>query len=557
MVKNHKKLIAAIVMSASIFTTSFTAVFATPYNDTTINADLNSTVKPDHIMLTYSDDPTTTQTITWRTNTTVKTGIVQYIKLGGNSMSTQQTDVVTPKEFDSAASDKNVGKMNMFTVTIKGLDAGSKYMYRVGDGTNWSKFSTFKTEETQVDDFKFLLFGDSQSGNAIVPEYTPWHDTIQNAYKANKDARFFVNMGDLVEIGQNYSHWNDWFNSADGVINNIPDMVVQGNHETYDNSYNSTKPQYLTNQFNVYQNGPDGLKGQTYSYNYGNAHFVVLDSQEDEETTIAKGADILEPQKKWLDTDLSTAAQNPNIKFTFVFFHKTPYYNKANRANTAVKNAFTPIFDKYHVDVVFNGHDHGVSRTFPIKGDEFYSRPSDGTVYYVTGRSGNKYYNDLSSKVWDSFFYDPQDQPCYESVEVKGGAATIKSFKQDGTLIDTYVIDKDNPDNSTITTAPGKYNKPRLVIYGNQITYTSPIIKDGKAYVDINLISSMINSGKYDTSTKTLAFSDDNGFNYSFKLTDNSFLADNPSYVSIDSLNSIAGFSNKYDTSANIVYIAR
>lgn len=33
-------------------------------------------------------------------------------------------------------------------------------------------------------------------------------------------------------------------------------------------------------------NGPDGLKGQVYSYDYGDVHFVVLDSQEDEEAVL-------------------------------------------------------------------------------------------------------------------------------------------------------------------------------------------------------------------------------------------------------------------------------
>ncbi|WP_231969034.1 hypothetical protein [Thermoanaerobacterium sp. RBIITD] len=57
----------------------------------------------------------------------------------------------------------------------------------------------------------------------------------------------------------------------------------------------------------------------------------------------------LEAQKVWLDKDLSST----NKTWKIVFFHKTPYYNKATRSNEQIKAAFQPIFDKYHVDIVF------------------------------------------------------------------------------------------------------------------------------------------------------------------------------------------------------------
>ncbi len=107
----------------------------------------------------------------------------------------------------------------------------------------------------------------------------------------------------------------------------------------------------------------------------------------------------MKQQAAWLDSDLSANKQ----PWTIVSFHKTPYYNKASRANVSLKNIISPIIEKHHVDVVLNGHDHGVSRTFPINNGKYYTDYSKGTVYYVTGRSGAKYYGDLSSKVWDAF----------------------------------------------------------------------------------------------------------------------------------------------------------
>lgn len=108
----------------------------------------------------------------------------------------------------------------------------------------------------------FKFYHDNQSGVATDPQYGPWKTTIHNAYSANKDAKFFVNVGDLVEIGQLYTHWNNWFDAAKGVIDTIPEMPVEGNHETCQlSNYDSGKPKDFVNLFPVPQNGPDGLKG--------------------------------------------------------------------------------------------------------------------------------------------------------------------------------------------------------------------------------------------------------------------------------------------------------
>ena len=55
-------------------------------------------------------------------------------------------------------------------------------------------------------------------------------DMRANAFKANPDASFIVNMGDMVETSQDYKHWENWLAAAKGVIDTIPEMAVEGNH---------------------------------------------------------------------------------------------------------------------------------------------------------------------------------------------------------------------------------------------------------------------------------------------------------------------------------------
>ena len=277
----------------------------------------------------------------------------------------------------------------------------------------------------------------------------------------------------------------------------------------------------------------------------------MLDSQETEETFLAKGPDILKPQQAWLEKDL---AAHKNAKWKLVFFHKALYYNSSVRASIDVRNAFEPLFDKYHVDVVFNAHDHAVSRTYPIFNGEMVPSTSQGTVYYITGRSGNKTYNDLNTKIWNAMFYDPQDQPCYETVAVNNGALTINSYKQDGTVIDQYTIDKDDPSKSTPEILPAKYNKTRLVVYGEPMALgIPPVIVDGKAYVDLPYLAQLIRA-KYDPVTMKLSITDDTLTVTTYTFKKEMFTKDG---ISIDTLNQVAGFHNRYDPVFNMVMIEK
>jgi hypothetical protein len=391
------------------------------------------------ITLTWSDDPQTTQTVSWKTNTSVATSSIQYQPAGLTptaSAAFQKKEAVR-EEWNFASGD-HAERFHFFWVTLTALKPGTKYQYAIAAGATVSPAATFATEEKNVENFKFLVFGDSQSGDFRNPDYALWHQTIRNAYQRNPDARFFVNVGDLVEVGQSTEHWRQWFNAAQGVIDTIPALPVQGNHETFSLTLfpSDPKPVYYMHQFRLFQNGPEGLKTQVYSYDYGPVHFVVLDSQQAEES--ARYGDILKAQQVWLAQDLAATRQPWKI----AFFHKPPFYNRPARPNDAVKTAFCPLFDQYHVDLVLNGHEHILARTPPMKGGRAQASAQEGTVYYVTGRSGAKYYHDSAAGDWDAFFYSPKDQPCYETLQIQKNALTITAWKMDGTLVDTYTIHK-------------------------------------------------------------------------------------------------------------------
>ena len=107
---------------------------------------------------------------------------------------------------------------------------------------------------------------------------------------------------------------------------------------------------------------PDGIE-RWYSFDWGDVHFVALDS---ERTGPVQAA--------WLDADL-TANQLP---WTIVYWHKPPFSSGEHGSDGATRAQFVPILEKHKVPLVLNGHDHDYERT----------TPQNGVTYVVTGGGG-------------------------------------------------------------------------------------------------------------------------------------------------------------------------
>jgi len=383
---------------------------------------------PDHITLSWVADPATTMTVTWRTDTTVKAGYVEYREKNGNPAEPARSEA-EPREFIT-----DLGASRIFSSTLAGLSPDPEYAYRVGSGSRWSEEHFFKTASTEIAAFKFLVFGDSQSPVTGPDPYGIWRDNLHAAFQSNPDAAFMINVGDLVDYGQSEAHWHAWFEASKGVIDTIPAMVLSGNHESYGMNQIG-KPTFFVKQFTMPPTGPASLKNQVYSFDYGPVHLVALDSQALEQRN---SSDILSLQKPWLDEDLGKS----DAAWKIAFFHRAPYGVKKGRNEVEIRDAFCPILEKHGVNLVFNAHDHGIKRTEPIKNGKPAQDPISGTTYYVTGRSGIKTYEDIEPKEYSAFFYAPLEQPNYLVVEGTRRSITVKVVLQDGTVIDTYTIQK-------------------------------------------------------------------------------------------------------------------
>lgn len=377
-----------------------------------------------HVSVSYGTDASSMAYITWKSPENISNGSVMLMDRSG------KTETVKA-ELQKYATKTTV--YSIFTAELKNLSPGTEYSYTlITDGLKTTGGSFYT--KTRNDELKFLLLGDSQSIVA-ASAYPVFGKTLKNACAKFPDADFFTITGDLSDLGYNEHHWNAWFASASEVLNSLVFMPFTGNHETIGFKENG-KPLYYTAQFGLPQNGPENFKELTYSFDCGPVHFSVLDSQDPEESFCP---DMLNYQRDWLEKDLKKTDKNWKI----VMFHKSPYPLR-DRGTEAeqVRKAFCPVFDCYHVDLVINGHDHGIARTFVMKDEKPQKKPSSGTIYFISGRSGTKTYDKIEKKEAHAFFFNPLDQPCYSAVSISGKKLTVSSLKQDGTGIYEFTIDK-------------------------------------------------------------------------------------------------------------------
>ena len=148
--KGRKSILAAVL--AVCFFIVPGSIFAGAYDGTKINADLNAFNKPDHITLTWTDNPATTMTITWRTDSSVKTCKVEYGSMGKDTDKLSLISPVQPTVFKTSAADSVSGKMHIFKTTLTGLKPGAHYIYRIGN------------------DNKVVVFGNYAAGSSSTEE---------------------------------------------------------------------------------------------------------------------------------------------------------------------------------------------------------------------------------------------------------------------------------------------------------------------------------------------------------------------------------------------------
>lgn len=450
-----------IIIDASIFTVadSYTIVIkADGYPDATLVQPIERS--GEQIILTWTADPTTSQTITWLMPNNLPAG-VQYVEENeytGSFDTAQQIDA-TMAEFDSTN--------YRYTVNVTGLTPDTEYIYRVGREGEWSEPLSFTTAE-DTDDFTFLYMGDIQDG------YDEWGSMVDSVYQDYPETRFSLLGGDITDNGSDPIEWGQFLDAATGVFSQIPVMPTLGNHDgdMYDKF------------FALPDNGPGGLQQEFYSFDYGNVHFLILNSN----------ANCDERAKQWMQQDL----QATNKEWKFAVFHHPAYpvVTDYKGISKSICENWIPILEQYNVDMVFVGHQHEYMRTYPIYQGEVQTDPQDYGIVYVMGNAGTKYY--APGPGFDYIAKEVSGSN-YQLIDIDDDVLTMTSIKADGEVIESYTIDKElntepNPAYTITPLADPVYTTGTTLDGINTMTVNTSM--KGFKYFAVNIAPLISHSGK-------------------------------------------------------------
>ncbi|WP_433290742.1 purple acid phosphatase family protein [Actinoplanes sp. CA-030573] len=288
---------------------------------------------------------------------------------------------------------------------LDGLTPGTTYYYAVGhagydptDIADFGRIDSFTTAPSRrrvAEPFTFTAFGDQgvsvhalRNDGMVAAQRPAFHLHAGDLCYADQTGR--ASTSDVYDPGT----WDEFLLQTEPIAASVPWMPCFGNHDmeamySHD-GYGGQKARW-----SFPDNGPE--KG-IYSFIYGNVGVVALDANDvcferDHNRGYTGGA-----QTRWLDQRLTFLRAQSDVDFVVVFFHHCAFSTTtAHASEGGVRSLWVPLFDKYQVDLVINGHNHVYERTDAIRGGVPTTTPIGGTVHpdrhgtvYVTAGAGGR-----------------------------------------------------------------------------------------------------------------------------------------------------------------------
>lgn len=367
---------------------------------------------PDRIALGWTGDPATTQSVAWRTDTSVRDPVAQVAVAGDGPDFAESARRVLAS---TARLETDLGAALYHEARLTDLEPATLYAYRVGDGSNWSEWNHFRTASREARPLTFLYVGDAQ--NDI---YSHWSRVIRTGFMTAPDARFVMHAGDLVNRGDRDAQWGEWFRAAGWINRSVPIIAAAGNHEYSGDQDGLTHHWRPT--FALPENGVEGLEESCYYLDIQGVRIVALNSNERQEE-----------QAEWLDGILT---DNPS-RWTILTFHHPIYSASRGRDNRRLRETWQPVFDKHAVDLVLQGHDHVYGRSNLMSGVN--TRTGDSGTVYVVSVSGPKQY-ELDQRTWPARVAERTQ--LFQVIRVDGDLLHYEARTARGILYDAFELRK-------------------------------------------------------------------------------------------------------------------
>jgi acid phosphatase type 7 len=309
---------------------------------------LYNKTQPRQVVLTWQQDPSTTMTITWRTDERGENNILRYADKPDARPRNWKTLEAKTFTFEETSA-------WLHTVELQNLKPGQHYYVEIPHPTHPDKFHFITMpDEKNRRELVFLVGGDSRTRRDVRRE--------MNALAARENPDFVIFDGDFISTALNEGQWDDWFDdwheqmiTANG--RRIPVVPAIGNHEV-DGSYLQPRekaPFYLKRfvapeprNYYVLSFGPD---------------LVVVTLDSDHLTEITQ-------QSEWLDKTLQA---HRNTRWKVVQYHVAAWPSVRDFDGAIpqkIRTHWIPLFEKHNVDLVIEAHDHAYKKTVPIRNNQ-------------------------------------------------------------------------------------------------------------------------------------------------------------------------------------------
>jgi len=294
---------------------------------------------------------------------------------------------------------------HLYKYTITGLTAATKYDYRVVVGSQYSNGTFFTSPSTSATALKFVSYGDTRTNPTK-------HDAIAaqviSLYQSDPGYQTLLPFtGDAVSDGDTDSDWTSQFFSPSFThirteLANVALAPVMGNHEGSGGLF----ALYFPEPF---------VAGRYYSFDYGPAHFTMIDQY----TSYTVGS----AQYNWIKSDLAASTKTWNI----AVFHEPGWSaNGGHPDNTTVQTVLEPLFEQYKVALVLNGHNHYYARAMV-----------NGIPELTLGSGGAPGYTPLSGQPDIVYTYKGLG---YVRVSISGSTLTGWFVDNSNTIRDTFTV---------------------------------------------------------------------------------------------------------------------
>jgi hypothetical protein len=359
--------------------------------------------------LAFGADPRTQMRISWQVPAAVSR---PYVRVGlrpdqlSHRIAAEIRDLRTP----GVSGVRAAVEQYYVHAALDGLTPGTTYYYGVGhagfdpaSAAHRGTISSFRTAPSRPAAFAFTAFGDQGVGTGAAA-----NDSLLLRLRP----AFHLHAGDICYAdvngqgkktdGYDATFWDLFLKQTEPVARSVPWMVTTGNHDM-EAWYSPDGYGGQLARWSLPGSGPDARTAPgVYSFVYGNVGFVALDANDVSYEIPANFGCTDGKQTKWLGRTLGKLRAAKDVDFIVVFFHHCAYSTSSHASDGGVRDAWVPLFAKYQVDLVINGHNHVYERTDAVKNGEVgravpvggSTDPTrDGIVYVTAGGGGRDLYS--------------------------------------------------------------------------------------------------------------------------------------------------------------------